>query len=137
VGLDIPLRLSLVGLSNSYAAAKSSSILSSAQSTIDASNAVALVATAFQFLAVILGSYVMRKNVSPGFKKGTWPFGLATGIVSLLFIPAFLAGSMLSGLFNLVGFALLVIWSILVGLSLRSVPKNQVNMTKMPDKSLV
>lgn len=120
VGLDIPLRLSLVGLSNSYAAASGNqlvSILMSAQSTLDLSKIAALAATFFQFSAVILASYPMPKSLA--FQKGPAYLGAVTGVVSLLFIPAFLLGSQLAGLFNIAGFALLVIWSLLVGNRLR------------------
>ena len=121
VGLDIPLRLWLIALSSSYAATSSSQTVSSADFAITLSNQVALFATLFQFVALILASFLLRKNSSFGNRPAY--FGYATGIVALLFIPTFIAGSMLSGLFNIVGFALLVVWSILVGTKLRKLSR--------------
>ena len=60
---------------------------------------------------------------SPVFIKRIGYLGYATGIVALLFIPSFIAVPMLAGLFNIVGFILLVIWSILVGIKLRKLSK--------------
>jgi len=119
VGLDIPLRLSLIGLSNSYLSATSSqhaSIVASAQQAMDMSNIAALVATLFQFLALILFSYVLPRRSE--FRKGFSYLGLACGVIALLFIPAFLAQSMLAGLFNILGFVLLVVWSLGAGRAL-------------------
>jgi len=50
---------------------------------------------------------------SQTFKKSAAYVGIVSGVLGLLFIPAFSVGSMLSGLFNIGGF--LVIWSILAG----------------------
>jgi len=117
--VDIPLRLWLILLSNAYASATSNAqqIVGSADFAISASNQVALVATLFQFVALILVSYLMRKTTAFGTRVGY--FGTVTGVVALLFIPAFLVGSQLAGLFNIAGFALLVVWSLLAGLKLR------------------
>ena len=52
------------------------------------------------------------------FKKSTAYIGIVSGVLGLLFIPTFSVGSMLSGLFNIGGFVLLAIWSILVGYKL-------------------
>ena len=124
VGLDIPLRLWLIQLSNVYTSATASAqtqlaqqAVSSADFAINVSNEVALVATLFQFTAVIVASFLLKD--SPGFGKRTAYVGTATGIVSLLFIPAFLAGSQLSGIFNILGFVLLTMWSLLVGYKFR------------------
>jgi hypothetical protein len=120
VGLDIPLRLSLIGLSNSYVSAvgaQGASVLASAQYTVNLSNLVALLATFLQFSALILASYPMLK--SPVFRRSSAYVGWVTGVLSLLFIPAFALGSQLAGLFNIAGFAFLVAWSILVGYRLR------------------
>lgn len=119
VGLDIPLRLWMILLSNSFATSTVNlpPEIASAAFAISASNNVAIVATLFQFVALIGVSYLMTK--SPSFGRRTAYIGYATGIVALLFIPAFIAGSQLSGLFNITGFALLVIWSILAGVKLR------------------
>ena len=119
VAVDIPLRLWLIVLSNSYAAAPNNAqqILASADFAISASNQIALVATLLQFTALILVSYLMRKSAPFGKRSGY--LGIATGIVALLFIPAFIAGTQLSGLFNIAGFVLLVAWSLLVGTKLR------------------
>ncbi len=120
VALDIPLRLWLILLSNSYASAPSNAqqIIAAADFAISASNQVALVATLFQFVALILVSYLMAK--APAFGKRVAYIGVAAGIVSLLFIPAFLSGvQQLAGLFNIGGFVLLVAWSLLAGLKLR------------------
>ncbi len=122
VGLDIPLRLYLVQLSNSYQKAAASqldqgSILSSAQSVMNTSNLVALAATLLQLSAVILVSYAMIK--SGRFRRSVGYIGVATGLIAILFVPAFVVGSQLAGLFNIVGFVLLVIWSVSGGLRLR------------------
>jgi hypothetical protein len=123
VGLDIPLRLWLILLSSAYGAAPTNAqqTLNSASFAISASNQVALVVTFLQFGALIMASYLMRK--SPSFGGRPAYLGFATGIVAMLFIPAFLAGSMLSGLFNIVGFVLLFFWSVVVGLKLRKLSK--------------
>ena len=119
VGLDIPLRLWMILLSNSYAASTVNNPpeISSAAFAISASNNVALVATLFQFVALMVVSYLMSKSNS--FGRRTAYIGYATGILALLFIPAFVAGSQASGLFNIAGFALLAVWSILAGVKLR------------------
>jgi len=119
VGVDIPLRLSLIGLSNSYVSASSDNkiaYLATGQLAMDLANITALVATFLQFSAIILVSYAMLKSET--FKKATGYIGILSGILGLLFIPTFAAGSMLSGLFNLGGFIFLVIWSVLGGLRL-------------------
>src|SRR5712692_9556862 len=116
VGVDIPLRLSLIGLSNSYVSTSSdnqAAYLATGQLTMDLANLTALVATFLQFSAIILVSYAMLKTQT--FKKSAASVGIVSGILGLLFIPAFSVGSMLSGVFNIGGFVLLVIWSILVG----------------------
>jgi hypothetical protein len=119
VGVDIPLRLWLLLLSSSYASATSNAqqILNSANFAILASNPVALVATLFQFTALIIASYLMVR--SSFFGKRVGYLGIATGIVALLFIPAFVVSMMLAGLFNIAGFVLLVVWSVLAGVRLR------------------
>ncbi len=116
VGVDIPLRLSLIGLSNSYSSANGASqmaYLATGQLTMDLANLTALVATFLQFSAIILVSYAMLKSQT--FKKSAAYVGIVSGVLGLLFIPAFSVGSMLSGLFNIGGFVFLVIWSILAG----------------------
>ncbi len=119
--VDIPLRLYLVVLSSSDSGQQpgsSSSLLATAQSTIDASNLVALIATLFQFSAVIAASLVMLK--SGKFRKGIAYLGVACGVVAILFVPAFaLGGSQLAGIFNIGGFVLLAFWSIGAGYRLR------------------
>jgi len=118
VGLDIPLRLWLIGLSNSYAASASNAqMVSSASFAFTASNQVAVIATAFQFVALILVSILMRR--SPQFGRRPFYLGTVTGVLALLFIPAFAVGSQLAGLFNIVGFIFLVVWSVLSGAKLR------------------
>ena len=117
VGLQIPLRLSLVGLSSLYAAAPQASVLASAQFAVNLSNTAALVATFFQFFAVILASYPMPKSLA--FGRSSAYVGVVTGILALLFIPAYALGSPLAGFFNIAGFAFLAIWSLLVGYRLR------------------
>ncbi len=119
VGVDIPLRLSLIGLSNSYASTNGdtrAAYLAMGQLTMDLANLTALVATFLQFSAVILASYAMLKSQT--FKKSSAYIGIVSGVLGLLFIPTFIVGSMLSGLFNIGGFVFLVIWSILVGYKL-------------------
>jgi len=119
VGVDIPLRLSLIGLSNSYASTNGdtrAAFLATGQLTLDLANLTALVATFLQFSAIILASYAMLKSQT--FKKSLGYIGVLSGVLGLLFIPTFAIGSMLSGLFNIGGFFLLVIWSVLVGLKL-------------------
>ncbi len=128
VAVDIPLRLLLIGLSNSYAAAQNgaqqTAYLAAAQSNIGASNVVALVATFFQFSAIILASYVMRKSSS--FGKGASYVGIICGALALLFIPTFAAGSQLSGLFNIAGFVFLVIWCLISGNALRKLGRTSI-----------
>jgi hypothetical protein len=119
VGVDIPLRLSLIGLSNSYASSNGdtrAAFLATGQLTMDLANLTALVATFLQFSAIILASYAMLKSQT--FKKSLGYIGILSGVLGLLFIPTFAMGSMLSGLFNIGGFIFLVIWSVLVGLKL-------------------
>jgi hypothetical protein len=120
VGLDIPLRLYLVVLSNAYYApgADKAGTLATAQFAVQGSNLVALGATGCQFVAVTLVGYLMTRSGS--FRRGVGYLGILTGVAALLFIPAFIAGSQLAGLFNLAGFVLLGVWSILAGLKLRS-----------------
>ncbi len=116
VGVDIPLRFSLIGLSNSYSStngASQTAYLATGQLTMDLANLTALVATFLQFSAIILVSYVMLESHT--FKTSAAYVGMVSGILGLLFIPTFSVGSMLSGLFNIGGFVFLVIWSILVG----------------------
>ncbi len=117
VGVDIPLRLSLIGLSNSYLStngdARAAAYLATGQLTMDLANLTALVATFLQFSAIVLASYAMLQSQT--FKKSAAYIGMASGVLGLLFIPTFALGSMLSGLFNIGGFVLLVIWSILAG----------------------
>ena len=117
VGVDIPLRFSLIGVSDLYASASTSSqqaYLATGALTMDLANYTALIATFLQFSAVILVSYTMLK--SDAFKKGAAYVGIVCGVLAFLFIPAFSLGSMmLSGLFNILGFVFLVIWSLVVG----------------------
>ncbi len=122
VGVDIPLRLSLIGLSNSYVSSNADNqfaYLATGQLTMDLANIAALVATFLQFSAIILVSYTMLKSTS--FKKITGYSGIISVVLGLLFIPTFAIGSMLSGLFNIGGFIFLVIWSLLTGLRLRRI----------------
>ena len=119
VGVDIPLRLSLIGLSNSYASTNGdtrAAYLATGQLTMDLANLTALVATFLQFSAIILASYAMLKSQT--FKKSLGYIGILSGVLGLLFIPTFAMGSMLSGLLNISGFIFLVVWSLLVGLKL-------------------
>ena len=119
VGVDIPLRLSLIGLSNSYVSTNGdtrAAYLATGQLTMDLANLTALVATFLQFSAIILASYAMLKSQT--FKKSLGYIGILSGVLGLLFIPTFAMGSMLSGLFNIGGFIFLVVWSLLVGLKL-------------------
>ena len=119
VGVDILLRFSLIGLSNSYVSTNGDSraaFLATGQLTMNLANLTALVATFLQLSAIILASYAMLKSQT--FKKSTAYTGMASGVLGLLFIPTFSAGSMLSGLFNIGGFVFLVILSILVGYKL-------------------
>lgn len=119
VGVDIPLRLALIGLSNSYASTNGdtrAAYLATGQLTMDLANLTALVATFLQFSAIILVSYAALKSQT--FKKSSGYIGILSGVLGLLFIPTFAIGSTLSGLFNIGGFILLVIWSVLVGLKL-------------------
>src|SRR5437870_2411643 len=65
VGVDIPLRLSLIGLSNSYASANpvgQAAYVATAQLAMDLANITALIATFVQFAAVILVSYAMLRD---------------------------------------------------------------------------
>ena len=119
VAVDIPLRLSLIGLSNSYAAANPAgqgAYVATAQLAMDLANITALVATFVQFSAVILVSYAMMRETP--FRRSASYVGIVGGIVALLFIPTFVIGSQISGLFNLAGFVLLFIWSVMVGWTL-------------------
>ncbi|HWM51749.1 MAG TPA: hypothetical protein VNP71_01085 [Thermoplasmata archaeon] len=119
VGVDIPLRLSLIGLSNSYASANpagQAAYAATAQLAMDLANITALIATFVQFAAVILVSYAMLRDTR--FRRSAAYIGIVCGILALLFIPTFVLGSQLSGLFNLGGFVLLVIWSVMVGWTL-------------------
>jgi len=120
VGVDIPLRLSLIGLSNSYTTTNGdtqAAFLATGQLTMDLANLTALVATFLQFSAIILASYAMIKSGT--FKKSIGYIGIVCGVLGLLFIPTFTVGSMLSGLFNIGGFIFLVVWSVLAGLKMR------------------
>src|SRR2546426_7554444 len=115
-GVDIPLRLSLIGLSNSYASANpagQAAYVATAQLAMDLANIGALIATFVQFAAVILVSYAMLRDTR--FRRSAAYVGMACGILAFLVIPTFVLGSQLSGLFNLGGFVLLVIWSVMVG----------------------
>jgi hypothetical protein len=119
VGVDIPLRLALIGLGNSYAAsngAQQAAYVATGQLTMDMANLTALVATFLQFFAVILASLPMLRDTPFGRRSAY--VGIVAGILGLLFIPTFVLGSMLSGLFNIAGFIFLVIWSLLVGVAL-------------------
>jgi hypothetical protein len=122
VALDIPLRLSLVSLGNAYSAAQAgaqqASVSAAAQTIMNASNLVALVATVCQFSAVIIASLVMLKSGT--FRRSISYLGVVCGVVAILFVPAFVGGgAQLAGLFNIGGFVLLVIWSVGAGLRLR------------------
>jgi hypothetical protein len=119
VAVDIPLRLSLISLSDAYAAANpagEAAYVATAQLAMDLANIPALVATFVQFSSVILVSYAMLRD-TPFRRSGAY-VGIVGGIVALLFIPTFVIGSQLSGLFNLAGFVLLFIWSVMVGWTL-------------------
>src|SRR2546427_5665847 len=119
VGVDIPLRLSLIGLSNAYAAANPAgqgAYIATAQLVMDLANNTALIATFVQFSAVILVSYAMLRETP--FRRSAAYVGIVGGIVALLFLPTFVLGSPLSGLFNLAGFVLLFVWSVIVGWTL-------------------
>jgi hypothetical protein len=117
VGMDIPLRFSLIGISNLYTSASTASqqaYLATGALAMDLANYTALTATFLQFSAVLLVSYTMLK--SDIFKKSAGYIGIVGGVLALLFIPAFSLGTMmLSGLLNILGFVFLVIWSIVVG----------------------
>jgi hypothetical protein len=96
VGVDIPLRLSLIGLSNSYASTNGdtrAAHLATGQLTMDLANLTALVATFLQFSAVILASYAMLRSQT--FKKSSAYIGILSEVLGLLFIPTFAIGSML------------------------------------------
>jgi hypothetical protein len=86
---------------------------------------VALIATFFQFFAVILASYAMKSSF---FGRRPAYVGIVCGVLAFLFIPAFAFGSQLSGLFNIAGFIFLVIWCLLTGNSLRKLGQNQSSM---------
>ena len=119
VAVDIPLRLSLISLSNAYTTANPAgqgAYIATAQLAMDLANITALIATFVQFSAVILVSYAMLRETP--FRRSAAYVGIVGGIVALLFIPAFVLGSPLSGLFNLAGFVLLFIWSVMVGWTL-------------------
>src|SRR5712691_1674729 len=119
VGVDIPLRFSLIGLSNSYVSTNGDSraaFLATGQLTMDLANLTALVATFLQFSAIILASYAMLKSQT--FRKSAAYTGMVSAALGLLFIPTFAMSSVLSGLFNIGGFVFLVIWSLLVGYKL-------------------
>ena len=119
VAVDIPLRLSLISLSNAYAAANPAgqgAYIATAQLAMDLANITALIATFVQFSAVILVSYAMLRETP--FRRSAAYVGIVGGTVALLFIPTFVLGSPLSGLFNLAGFVLLFIWSVTVGWTL-------------------
>lgn len=123
VGADIPLRLSLIGLSNSYASANPAqqvAYLATGQLVMDLANLTALVATLIQFSAVILASYAMLGDKM--FKRSSAYIGVVGGVLGLLFVPTFLLGSPLSGIFNLGGFVFLVVWSFLTGRTLYKLP---------------
>jgi hypothetical protein len=83
---------------------------------------VALIATFFQFFAVILASDAMK---SSSFGRRPAYVGIVCGVLALLFIPAFAFVSQLSDLFNIAGFIFLVIWCLLTGNSLRKLGQNQ------------
>jgi len=82
VGVDIPLRLSLIGLSNSYASTNGdtrAAYLATGQLTMDLANLTALVATFLQFSAIILASYAMLKSQT--FKKSLGYIGILSGVL--------------------------------------------------------
>ncbi|HYR82307.1 MAG TPA: DUF4386 family protein [Thermoplasmata archaeon] len=117
--VDIPVRLSLIGLSNAYAAANPAAqgaYVATAQLAMDLANITVLIATFVHFSAVILVSYAMLRETP--FRRTAAYVGIVGGIVALLFIPTFVLGSPLSGLFNLAGVVLLFIWSVIVGWTL-------------------
>ena len=80
---------------------------------MDVGGVTSLIATFLQFSAVILASYAMTRTSV--FGRTTGLLGIISGVVALLFIPAFIFGSQLAGLFNIGGFAFLVLWSIATG----------------------
>ncbi len=64
VGVDIPLRFSLIGLSNSYVSTNGDSraaFLATGQLTMNLANLTALVATFLQLSAIILASYAIEE----------------------------------------------------------------------------
>src|SRR5438128_12280822 len=79
---------------------------------MDLANITVLIATFVHFSAVILVSYAMLRETP--FRRTAAYVGIVGGIVALLFIPTFVLGSPLSGLFNLAGVVLLFIWSVIV-----------------------
>lgn len=116
VSVDIPLRFSLIGLSNSYMSAQSAmqaSYLPVAQLAMDTSNVAALIGTFLQYSAVILASTAMLRSTTFGRRRGY--VGIVSGILGLLFIPTFPLSPMIAGPFNIGGSVFLVIWSLLVG----------------------
>ena len=116
VGIDIPLSLSLVRLSASYSAAQGAAqqaYVGAAALAMDVGGVASLIATFLQFSAVILASYAMTRTSV--FGKTTGLLGIISGVVALLFIPAIIVGSPLAGLFNIGGFAFLVLWSLATG----------------------
>src|SRR6267378_2877685 len=84
VALDIPLRLSLVSFANAYsvaqAGAQQASVSAAAQTIMNASNLVALVATVCQFSAVIIASLVMLKSGT--FKRAISYLGVVCGVAA-------------------------------------------------------
>lgn len=116
VSVDIPLRFSLIGLSNSYTSAQSTmqaSYFPVAQLAMDTSNVAALIGTFLQYSAVILVSIAMLRSTTFGRRRGY--VGIVSGILGLLFIPTLPLSSMIAGPFNIGGSIFLVIWSLLVG----------------------
>src|SRR6266571_4168338 len=81
VGVDIPLRLSLIGLSNAYLSTNGdarAAYLATGQLTMDLANLTALVATFLQFSAIVLASYAMLQSQT--FKKSAAYIGMASGV---------------------------------------------------------
>src|SRR3989442_1130476 len=118
-GLLVLVTLPLICLSNSYASANpagQAAYVATAQLAMDLANITALIATFVQFAAVILVSYALLRDTR--FRRSAAYVGMACGILALQFIPTFVLGSQLSGLFNLGGFLFLVIWSVMAGWTL-------------------
>src|SRR5712692_3678385 len=83
VAVDIPFRLSLIGLSSSFASANpagQAAYVATAQLAMDLANITALVATFVQFAAVILVSYAMLRDTR--FRRSTAYVGIVSGILA-------------------------------------------------------